>query len=265
MKVLFMAGTHPHHISIARALYNADVLAGLVIEQREVHVPLPPSELSDSLVSLFNHHFECREASELRFFGNGDFPDVDRLNVSRTELNSQSVHQFIVNINPEILLSYGVHKLTNETISRCKGEAWNIHGGLSPWYRGCITHFWPSYFLEPQMTGMTVHELTQDLDGGNVVHQNSAELVKGDGLHDLACRAVLGLEEELPDLFNVLNNKGKLEKHQHKTTGKIWTSENWRPEHLKVIYEYHNDKIVDMTLAGEIVGREPVLYRQFKT
>jgi hypothetical protein len=32
---------------------------------------------------------------------------------------------------------------------------WNIHGGLSPWYRGAITHFWPSYMLEPQLTGMS--------------------------------------------------------------------------------------------------------------
>ena len=29
------------------------------------------------------------------------------------------------------------------------GHPWNIHGGLLPWYRGCLTHFRPNYCTEP--------------------------------------------------------------------------------------------------------------------
>ena len=53
------------------------------------------------------------------------------------------------------------------------------------------------------MTGMTVHDLSQELDAGDVVHQNAVDLVKGDGIHDLACRAVFGLGKELPKLKNL--------------------------------------------------------------
>ena len=70
----------------------------------------------------------------------------------------------------------------------------------------CTTHFWPSYFLEPQMTGMTIHDLTQDIDGGNIIHQNSVSLVKGDSLHDLACRAV----KEMGNDLNILISKFKI-------------------------------------------------------
>lgn len=82
-------------------------------------------------------------------------------------------------------------------------------------------------------------------------------------MHDLACRAVIGIQKELPLLINTLNNKGSLVKKSHKTTGKIWTSKDWRPEHLRLIYHYYNDKIVDMALDGVIKGRIPNLYRQF--
>ena len=64
-----------------------------------------------------------------------------------------------------------------------KGYKWNIHGGLSPWYRGGVTHFWPSYLLEPEYTGMTLHELTNDIDGGGIIHQNISSLNIKDGIH----------------------------------------------------------------------------------
>lgn len=263
MKVVFLTGSHPRHAYIARLLANNGMLSGLVIEDRKDHIPKPPDDISDDLKELFTLHFKKRSESENRFFGIGEFPNVPKLDVSKEELNSQKVIDFIKSINPDLILSYGVHILSNEVINSGQGEAWNIHGGLSPWYRGNITHFWPSYFLEPQMTGMTIHNLTQDLDAGDVVHQNMAELVRGDGVHDLACRAVIGIADELPKVIGLFEKNGKIDKYSHKTTGRIWTSKDWRPDHLRLIYEFYNDKIVDLVLDGKIKGKIPKLYRQF--
>lgn len=263
MKVVFLTGSHPRHTYIARALADCGMLSGLIIEDRKEHIPSPPDDISDELKEIFRLHFQKRSESENRFFGKAELPNVQKLNVSKEEINSQKVIDFIKTITPNLILSYGVHMLSDEVINSGQGEAWNIHGGLSPWYRGNITHFWPSYFLEPQMTGMTVHDLTQQLDAGDVVHQYAAELVKGDGVHDLACRAVVGIAKELPELINLLEIKGELKKHGHKTTGRLWTGKDWRPDHLRLIYEFYNDKIVDLVLDGKIKGKIPKLYRQF--
>jgi folate-dependent phosphoribosylglycinamide formyltransferase PurN len=262
MKVTFLTGSHPRHAAIARALFDAGHLHSLVIEQRKPHIPSPPEELSDELKTLFNLHFTKRQIAEEKFFPTSDLPDVPTLKISLDELNSEKVHSFINKSKPELMISYGVHMLTNETINCCEGEAWNIHGGLSPLYKGSITHFWPSYLLEPQMTGMTIHNLSQQLDAGDVIHQCNAEMVKGDGLHDLACRAVKPLLDELPKVISLLEKNGTLIKHKHKSSGKLWTSSQWRPEHLRLIYQTYNDQIVDMVLNKEIKGRIPNLYRQ---
>jgi folate-dependent phosphoribosylglycinamide formyltransferase PurN len=263
MKVIFLTGSHPRHAHVARALANSGLLSGLIIEDRKEHIPPPPDDINDELKEIFRLHFQKRSESESRFFGKAELPNVEILHVSKEELNSQKVIDFIEKITPNLMLSYGVHMLSDEVINSCQGEAWNIHGGLSPWYRGNITHFWPSYYLEPQMTGMTVHNLTQQLDAGDVVHQYAADLIKGDGIHDLACRAVVGIAKELPELISLLEVKGKLKKHGHKTTGRIWTGKDWRPDHLRIIYEFYNDKIVDLVLEGKIKGKTPRLYRQF--
>lgn len=262
MKVIFLTGSHPRHAFMAHKLYEAGHLTHLVVEQRKEHVPTPPDNLSPELKSLFNLHFKKREEAESRFFKNIPLPDVPTIHVSREELNTEKTHKFIQEANPDVLISYGVHMLSNETINCCNGHSWNIHGGLSPWYRGCITHFWPSYQLEPQMTGMTLHNLTQQLDAGAIVHQNVAPLVKGDGIHDLACRAVMTMANDLPKVISKLEKEGRIETKDHKTSGKLWVAKDWRPDHLKLIYEFYNDRIVDLFLSGEISGPEPTLYSQ---
>ncbi|WP_262692107.1 formyltransferase family protein [Kordiimonas aestuarii] len=262
MKVVFITGDHPRHSYIARALASTGHLTAIISERRDAFVPEPPAHLSEALKTLFRHHFAKREGCEARHFGTLEWPDIPRHDTTMDALNGKETQALLSHHKPDLLLSYGCHMLSSETLDCVVGERWNIHGGLSPWYKGAITHFWPSYMLEPQMTGMTVHDLTTALDAGDVVHQCAADLVRGDGLHDLAARAVLKLAKELPDLIEKLARGEKIKKHAHKTTGKLWPSRDWRPEHLHTIYTVYNDRIVDHYLDGAFEKRAPKLHRQ---
>lgn len=263
MNIVFLTGSHPRHAYMARAIASTGALAGLVIEQRENLLPATPVDLPSDTSSLFQFHFAGRDQAELQHFGNVEWPDVPRLDVSMTTLNSEPTVDFVNALQPTLLLSYGVHKLTPQTLKSIACILkWNIHGGLSPWYRGVITHFWPSYLLEPQMTGMTVHELTQDIDGGDLIHQSIAPLVRGDGIHDLACRAVMSLGQEMPTLVNVIRDGRLKSPVKQSTTGRIWRSTDWRPAHLHLVYEQHGNRIVDKYLDGAFEGNFPKLARQ---
>ncbi|MDG1707912.1 MAG: hypothetical protein P8H03_04080 [Emcibacteraceae bacterium] len=113
------------------------------------------------------------------------------------------------------------------------------------------------------MTGMTVHDLTNQLDAGDVVHQCAADLISGDTIHMLGARAVQKLSEELPILINLFSKKGSFEKKQHNTNGMLWLANRWKPEHLKQIYIQNNDQIVDLYLNGKLSQKPPQLFRQF--
>jgi len=263
MNVIGMFGDHPRHKYIAQKLAEGGDLCGLIIEQREAHIPEPPERLSEHLTDLYEHHFERRSKAESEFFGEKKFPDVPKLQVSQSELNSERVRDFIQDKNPEVTVTYGVHILSDETLAAIPGKAWNVHGGLSPEYRGVITHFWPSYMLEPQMTGVTLHELTPDVDAGPIVHQTGAELVYGDGVHELACRTVRKFGEELTTVLEI-TSEDKLEEPVSQTrSGKLWVSDDWRPEHLLVVYDEFDNRIVDHYLDGDFDQKDPDLIRQF--
>lgn len=265
MRIVLLIGSHPRHLFVARQILATGMVAGIVMETREYMLPSPPAGLDDDLESLFNRHFADRDAAEQTAFGQSDKLgfDGDMINVTPETLNTPRVREFLDAQKPDLALVYGVHKLDDETLSHVQGKFWNIHGGLSPWYRGVITLFWPSYMLEPQATGMTVHEITSAIDGGPIIHQVAAPLVRGDGVHDLACRAVTALAEEVETLVSMLADDAIQPPVTQHTTGRIWRARDWRPEHLRPVYELYENRVVDHYLDGRFTQWTPSLIRQF--
>ena len=260
MGICLITGSHPRHRYLANSLYSSGKIVGWVIEEREEFVPRPPEGLDRSLSDLFVHHFSERERIENEVFavGSGEF-DAPVLSVSKDSLNDDVTSRFVADLNPKLVISYGCHKLSRDFMARVGCRFWNVHGGLSPEYRGVITHFWPSYFLEPQMTGVTLHETTDFLDAGAIVFQTAASLVRGDTLHRLAARNVEHFASQLGRKLRELELADIPLGVEQKGYGKVFMARDWRPEHLRVIYEVYDDGIVDAVLDGRISGRTPEL------
>jgi len=259
MTIVLITGDHPRHKYVVNQLVYAGLVNGWIIEKRKPFFPEAPIGLGGDLTYLFNMHFKRREEAEERFFGTQKIPGGLRiLEVSPQTLNSPDTGEFIKECAPRLVLSYGCHKLSDDLISSSKSSFWNTHGGLSPQYRGVTTHFWPSYMLEPQMTGMTMHETTSHIDGGAIIHQTAAlNLCATDGLHDLAARTVKAYADEIPLLLKVALDGELPHGKPQKASGKIWLESDWRPEHLKLIYNVWEDRISAAVLNGDIAGRIP--------
>ena len=262
-KICLITGNHPRHKHFAKKLISTDKVCAWVIQDRKNLVPMTPKNLQQDTKILFEHHFRERERVESEVFANSIRAEkeikIPTHNVSRSSLNSDQTVNFLKKYSPSLVISYGCTKITENFMKEVASRFWNTHGGLSPQYRGVITHFWPSYFLEPQMTGMTLHETTNFLDAGEIIFQTAAPMVTGDTLHRLAARNIEIFAEQLAskivkfDFDNL--PRGKIQKGY----GKVFKSEDWRPEHLRIIYDLYNDSIVDLCIKGEIKGREPEL------
>lgn len=267
MKVLFLTGSHPRHLYIAKKLYKAGHLKGLIIEKREDFVPSVPNNLQDLDKNNYIRHFREREEAEYKWFGQVNYDDFDegikRLYITVDELNSEKTINWISEFKPDIVLSYGIHKLDEKVLSTMPKNAFNIHGGLSPWYRGNTTLFWPFYFLKPNWAGMTIHQLTDKIDGGDILHHSTPELTKGDGIHDVACKSVIKVSEDLITILNMFNEGKEILKVEQKSYGKLFNSSDWKPQHLRMIYNVFNNDIVDKFLDGELGYDEPKLIKAF--
>lgn len=126
-----------------------------------------------------------------------------------------------------------------------------------------ITLFWPFYFLKPNWAGMTIHCLSANLDGGDILHHSVPKLEHGDKMHEVACKAVVQVAEDLCSILKCLDKGEKLVCVPQNGNGKLFLSRDWTPQTLRVIYELFEDKIVDMYLDGELEKSEPKLVNFF--
>ena len=92
---------------------------------------------------------------------------------------------------PDVLVVYGTAILRDHLFGRARLCALNLHTGLSPWYRGDSTLFWPVHDDEPERLGVTVHRLVADVDGGDIAATARIDYRPGDTEADLFARGVV--------------------------------------------------------------------------
>jgi methionyl-tRNA formyltransferase len=135
----------------------------------------------------------------------------------------------------------------------------NLHLGLSPWYRGAATLFWPFYFLEPNYSGATFHKITSSPDAGAILHQSVPPLDSGDGIHDVAAKTVTTATDEFTVLLDKFSVGKRFELTNQTAQGKLFSRYDFKPAHLRMIYERFDNDIVREFLAGKLSVRQPKL------
>ena len=117
--------------------------------------------------------------------------------------------------------------------------------------------------MQPNWAGMTIHQLTAKLDGGPVIHHSTPELVRGDGIHDVASRAVMQVADDLIRILEMIESGTAIAPQTQKSSGKLFVGEDWQPQHLRLIYNTFDNDIVDRYLDGEFGHRQPPLIKAF--
>ena len=96
----------------------------------------------------------------------------------------------ISEINPKLIVLAGFMKvLSPQFVKLFRGKIINIHPSLLPEYPGLNTH---QRVLEDKkkIHGMSVHLVTEDLDGGPVIAQDSVYVLPDDTIESLAKRVL---------------------------------------------------------------------------
>ena len=136
--------------------------------QRENLIPFPPNNISTHDKNNFIKHFENRYKVEQKFYGQlkpeDVFSDIEVLYVTPNELNSNKSSEFVEKFDPDIAFIFGPDIIKPPLYSALPRLSINLHLGLSPYYRGSATLFWPFYFLLPQYAGITFHKISKHID-----------------------------------------------------------------------------------------------------
>ena len=264
MKLILFSGDHPRHLFVNKDVPKYFDEALIIIMRREELLPNPPKNLSTHDKNLFKTHFENRYKVEAATYGDLSPSDVyhnfNTIFVNPHELNTHKIAKVVKDFRADFCFIFGVDLILDPVILELPAVKVNLHLGLSPWYKGGATLFWPFYHLQPQFCGVTFHQITKQADAGEIIHQCTPELLKGDKIHDVAAKCVVKAKKDLRKILTYWKKKRKFNGKIQHTSGRNWRNIDFHASQLRVIYDLFDDNIVDSYLCGQLDDRKVKLF-----
>jgi len=147
---------------------------------------------------------KCWDQKEQQFF---NCPPVKYKVVAG--VNSQEAIDFLKFWQPDIIVAFGVPIIKSRTLDQAKIGAINIHGGISPQYKGGNTIFWSLYNGEAELAGATIHHMVKKVDSGSVLAKYYPPVNSGEGEFEVSCKTFKGVALELLHLLNTIAQTGE--------------------------------------------------------
>lgn len=107
-----------------------------------------------------------------------------------TDINDPTALEFRVSKNPEVVVTFGCGVLGKPWFAGPSHNILGIHLGLSPYYRGSGTNFFPFVTGELALLGSTLFKVDEGIDSGPIYHQLRARMNPEDSIHSVGNRLI---------------------------------------------------------------------------
>lgn len=268
MKLILFSGNHPRHLFVNSEIIKYFDNTLVIIMEREELQPSPTNDLTAHDKSLFLKHFSNRYKIETDTYSNLKAEEVykncNTIYIKPEELNTEGIANKVKEFDADFCFIFGANLILDPVINNLPKDRINLHLGLSPWYKGAATLFWPFYNLKPQFCGVTFHQITKKVDAGEIIHQSVPQLRNGDKIHDVGAKCVLKAKKDIKKIISFWKKKRKFEGKIQNQTGRNWRESDFHASQLRLIYDLFDDKIVDYYLSGILEQKKPKLFSCLK-
>ncbi|HMZ90711.1 MAG TPA: formyl transferase [Pseudomonadales bacterium] len=177
LTTLILCGRSARHVHVANRLSaHSQVLAivqenGSDLSLKKVQQWLKPGVLRQKVSRWLRDRKRYRGNPEARFFF-GDQPvrlDREDLRIEVPHINDPKVVELANRLKPDLILVFGTSLIRGPLLEAGRLGMVNLHGGLSPEYRGADCTFWALYNREPDKVGCTLHFINAGIDTGDLI------------------------------------------------------------------------------------------------
>ena len=198
LRVMVLCGRSPRHLHVANVLCrSADVLAivqetGADFSWKKLAKMLRPDNFFRKSWRWLRDRRRYTGNGEARFFF-GEQPaqlDCPQLVKEVPHINHPSVVELARELKPDVIAVFGTSLIRGDLLKEGRLGIANLHGGLSPAYRGADCTFWALYNREPQKVGCTLHWIDAGIDTGGLIAHVSPKILSDDDELRLFWRAV---------------------------------------------------------------------------
>ena len=204
MRLALLTSDHPRHMWMAHQLAYHHTLPLVIAESKGNDAQMVGNIDTES--ALLRSHFDSLDAAQNRFFGSiTDFPSESAtFRVVRGGINTEMIVAALRKHAIEGVAVFGCGIINSILFECCSVPFVNAHQGISPYYRGSGTNFWPIVHGEPELIGVTMHYLDAGIDTGGIICHGRPQIRPNDTMHDVGCRAVEKSAELFARIFELL-------------------------------------------------------------
>jgi len=176
LKVVVLTGNENRHRYYAKVMCDSFDVVGLITEPNDDYFV---TQSSDS--ELMIRHLDRLKMYENMYLGVplDEFKHITSnlhyKNIHSNQINSCENIDWVKSLNPDYILLYGTGILDSKWCHGFEDRIINLHLGMSPFYRGSATLFWPFYNDDLDHLGSTIHLATSDVDAGPILSTITAE------------------------------------------------------------------------------------------
>ncbi len=152
-------------------------------------------------------HFRSRYQTEMDFFPGNNILRVPSVPLLRNEIRLESVYNTLRAFAPDAMFVFGASIVREPLLSLLpSGRFVNLHLGLSPYYRGSGTNFWPFVNEELEYVGATILHIDPGVDTGDIIAHVRPDIRPGDNVHTIGCKVIEAGVSCLIDVMDLLKN-----------------------------------------------------------
>lgn len=201
MKLLLLTANDTRHRYVANQL-------GACVEDMFIVSECKKSlYIAESDDDFHAKHFLERREVEARFFGDEDCFLYPTLPVPYKDANTEDVYNRIKKYDPDLVFVYGSSIIREPLLSLPpKGRFINMHLGISPYYRGSGTNFWPFVNDELEYVGATLLHIDPGIDTGDIAVHVTPEIEADDTVHSVGCKVIQAGAARFKDLIEAVRN-----------------------------------------------------------
>jgi hypothetical protein len=253
-KIIILTGSELRHDFFRKYLALSDeieVLASFCEGTEKSLASLTTKEQDNELRMA---HLRLREQSEKDFFAAFVKMTPDRSNpiaLPKGKINAPSHSAAIIKAAPDLLVCYGSSIIREPLLSAFPQRFLNIHLGLSPYYRGSGTNFWPLVNGEPEYVGVTFMHIDAGVDTGEVIHQMRAHIALGDSPVQIGNRLITEMAETCLKILLRWDRLKKMPQIAPSSSDKVCRKKDYTERSVLTLYKYFSNGLVRDYLWNE--------------
>lgn len=213
MRVVILKGDSPRHDYFAQELLKIRDIEFLIISPKRLSsdrlakmIRKSPKTFLNRLTKYIVYNILQWNKKESIFYGK---VEIEKQLVVEN-INSDSTFNRIKDFAPDLIVAFGVPIVSNRIIELPRFKSINLHGGISPEYKGGNTIFWPLFESKPELAGATIHYMVKKVDSGKIISKIYPDINSHDSELSVSCKTFKYASAEMVKIVEWIKNNRKL-------------------------------------------------------